>query len=190
VASVLECKAQAVICRLPIPLTRVQSHVSSCGRCGEQSATVFWLPCFLVSWGGVRLSPLGTSATNWPNVPTPDNRWWWIWSSPWNENRQGKAKYSEKTCPNSTLFTTNQTWADLGSNPGRRGGKPPTYRLSYGTALIVLLILIPHNIPLSSICHLDLVKVAIYGQTTNGLSLTSAWQSVHLGRHAEVWIWR
>jgi hypothetical protein len=29
-------------------------------------------PCivfFLVSWGGVRLSPLGTSATNWPIVP-------------------------------------------------------------------------------------------------------------------------
>jgi hypothetical protein len=26
---------------------------------------------FLVSWGGVRLSPLGTSATNWPIVPAP-----------------------------------------------------------------------------------------------------------------------
>jgi hypothetical protein len=29
---------------------------------------------FLVSWGGVRLSPLGTSATNWPIVPAPDDR--------------------------------------------------------------------------------------------------------------------
>jgi hypothetical protein len=29
---------------------------------------------FLVSWGGVRLSPLGTSATIWPIVPAPDNR--------------------------------------------------------------------------------------------------------------------
>jgi hypothetical protein len=28
----------------------------------------------LVSWGGVRLSPLGTSATNWPIVPAPDGR--------------------------------------------------------------------------------------------------------------------
>jgi hypothetical protein len=27
---------------------------------------------FLVSWGGVRLSLLGTSATNWPIVPAPD----------------------------------------------------------------------------------------------------------------------
>jgi hypothetical protein len=29
---------------------------------------------WLVSWGGVRLSPLGTSATNWPIVPAPDDR--------------------------------------------------------------------------------------------------------------------
>jgi hypothetical protein len=30
---------------------------------------------FLVSWGGVRLSPLGTSATILPIVPAPDDRW-------------------------------------------------------------------------------------------------------------------
>jgi hypothetical protein len=29
---------------------------------------------FFVSWGGVRLSPPGTPATNWPIVPTPDER--------------------------------------------------------------------------------------------------------------------
>jgi hypothetical protein len=29
---------------------------------------------FLVSWGGVRMSPFGTSATNWPIVPAPDDR--------------------------------------------------------------------------------------------------------------------
>jgi hypothetical protein len=33
------------------------------------------------------------------------------------------------------LSTTNPTWPDLGSNPGRRGGKPLTNRLSYGTAI-------------------------------------------------------
>jgi hypothetical protein len=32
---------------------------------------VFLFLC-LVSWGGVRLSPLGTSVTNWPIVPAPD----------------------------------------------------------------------------------------------------------------------
>jgi hypothetical protein len=28
----------------------------------------------LISWGGVRLSPLGTSVTNWPIVPALDDR--------------------------------------------------------------------------------------------------------------------
>jgi hypothetical protein len=28
---------------------------------------------FLVPWGGVRLSPLSTSAINWPIVPAPDD---------------------------------------------------------------------------------------------------------------------
>jgi hypothetical protein len=53
----------------------------------------------------------------------------------WNENWQGKPKYSGKTCPSATLFTTNPTWPDPGSNPGRRGGKPATNRWSYGAAI-------------------------------------------------------
>jgi hypothetical protein len=63
---------------------------------------------YFVPWGGVRLSPLGTSATIWPVAPTPDDKWW-VWSSCWNENCQGKPKYSEKTCPSATLSTTNPT---------------------------------------------------------------------------------
>jgi hypothetical protein len=35
-----------------------------------QSQPIF----FLFSWGGVRLSLLGTSATNWPIVPAPGDR--------------------------------------------------------------------------------------------------------------------
>jgi hypothetical protein len=81
-------------------------------------------------------SPFGTSATNWPIVPAPDDRWWWMWNSRWNENWQGKPKYSEKTCPIGILSTTNPTWPDLRLNPGRRGGKPATNRLSYGTTII------------------------------------------------------
>jgi hypothetical protein len=65
---------------------------------------------FLVSCGGVRLSPLGTSATIWPIVPAPDDRWW-MWSTQWNNNWHGKLKYSEKTCPNFNLSATNPTWA-------------------------------------------------------------------------------
>jgi hypothetical protein len=74
----------------------------------------------------VRLSPLGTSATNWPIVPAPDDRWWWMWSSRWNKNWQGKPKYSEKTYHSAILSTRNPESPDLGSNLGSRGGKPPT----------------------------------------------------------------
>jgi hypothetical protein len=90
---------------------------------------------FLFSWGGVRLSPLDTSTTNWPIVPASDVGWWWMRSSRWNENWQGKPKYSEKTCPSATLSTINPTWTDLGSNTGCRRENPVTNRLSYGTAL-------------------------------------------------------
>jgi hypothetical protein len=78
----------------------------------------------------------GMSDANWPIEPTPDDRWWWMWSSRWNENWQGKPKNSEKTCSSTTLSTTNPTRSDLGSNPGRRCEKPETNFLSYGTAFI------------------------------------------------------
>jgi hypothetical protein len=86
----------------------------------------------------VSFSGWGETETNWyvghcwPIVPAP--AWWWLWSSRWNEDWQGTLKYSEKTCPSATLSTTNPTWPDLGSNPGRSGEKPATNHLSYGTA--------------------------------------------------------
>jgi hypothetical protein len=55
----------------------------------------------------------------------------WEANNWWNEDWQGKPKYSS-----ATLFTTNPTWADPGSNQGRRGEKPATNRLSYGAARI------------------------------------------------------
>jgi hypothetical protein len=80
----------------------------------------------------VRLSLFGTPATSRLFVPSPDDRW--VWSSRQNVNRQGKLKYSEKTCPSANLSTTNPTSPNLGSNPGRCGGKPATKGLSYGMA--------------------------------------------------------
>jgi hypothetical protein len=38
-----------------------------------------------------------------------------------------------KTCPSVTLSTINPTRTDPGSNPGLRGGRPATNRLSHGT---------------------------------------------------------
>jgi hypothetical protein len=36
------------------------------------------LKFYIVFCGGVRLSPLGTSATNWVTVPAPDDGRWWM----------------------------------------------------------------------------------------------------------------
>jgi hypothetical protein len=41
----------------------------------------------------------------------------------------------EETCPSATLSTTNLTRTDPGLNPGLRGEKPATNRLSHDTAL-------------------------------------------------------
>jgi hypothetical protein len=60
--------------------------------------------------------------------------WFWWWRMWGNEAWQGKPKYSEKACPSATLSTKNPTWPDPDLNPGRRGGKPATNRLSYGAA--------------------------------------------------------
>jgi hypothetical protein len=126
------CMDVVVVCRC-VPSIDVFLCGCSCS-CIDASVSFF-----LVSWDGVRLSPLGTSATNSPTVPAPrDKWWWWMWSTRWNENWQGKLKYSEKICPSATLSTTNPTWPDLGANPGPRGGKTATNRLSYGTAMHVL----------------------------------------------------
>jgi hypothetical protein len=93
----------------------------------------------------------------WPVVPAPDDRWWWLRRNWWNIDWQGKPKYSEKTCHSATL-STNRTWLD----PGRRGGKPATNRLSYGVAFLGRLVFKVNvtvkwsNKSLSSaICHDD-----------------------------------
>jgi hypothetical protein len=52
-------------------------------------------------------------------------------------HQKGSAANFENSCPSATLSTTNPTWPDPGSNPGRRDGKPATNRLSYGGALVL-----------------------------------------------------
>jgi hypothetical protein len=97
----------------------------------EASTAQYYVTEFTVlSFGFLGWDETGTSATNCPIVSAPDDRWW-VWSSRWNENWQGKPKYSEETCPSANLSTTNPTWPDLGSNLGRSGGKPATNRRVY-----------------------------------------------------------
>jgi hypothetical protein len=98
------------------------------------------LPVFLIRMGGGGIHTESTRHIGpWMAYCTcPGWLWWWrIW---WNEDWQGKPNYSEKTCPSATLSTTNPTWPAPGSNPGRRGGKPATNRLSYGAACLFLLV--------------------------------------------------
>jgi hypothetical protein len=47
----------------------------------------------------------------------------------------GETEVLRENLPSVTLYTTNPTCPDVGSNPSRRGGKPATNRLNYGTAL-------------------------------------------------------
>jgi hypothetical protein len=47
----------------------------------------------------------------------------------------GETEVLGENLPSATLSTTNPTWPEPCSNPDRRGEKPATNRLSYGTAL-------------------------------------------------------
>jgi hypothetical protein len=60
-----------------------------------QASVVCFTDSFVVllnsySWGEVRLSPLGTSAT-WHKVPTSYEGWWWVRSSRWNNGRGNRS---------------------------------------------------------------------------------------------------
>jgi hypothetical protein len=59
----------------------------------------------------------------------------------WNEIYRGKPTTRGETCPSATLSTTNLTWTDPGSNPGLRGERPATNRLSHGTTFTAKLLL-------------------------------------------------
>jgi hypothetical protein len=52
------------------------------------------------------------------------------------ENRSTRGE----NLPSANLSTTNPTWTEPGSNPGLRGGRPATNRLSHGTALWIHLV--------------------------------------------------
>jgi hypothetical protein len=47
----------------------------------------------------------------------------------------GETEVLGENLTSATLSTTNPTWIDPGSNPGLRGERPATNRLSHGTAM-------------------------------------------------------
>jgi hypothetical protein len=98
--------------------------------------------CFLVSLGGVRLSPLGTSATvgllYQPRMIDDDDDYGAVGGM-----RIGRVNRSTRRKPAPMPLCPPQIPHDLGSNPGRRSRKPATNRLSYGTAENLLLKVFP-----------------------------------------------
>jgi hypothetical protein len=56
----------------------------------------------------------------------------------WNDtDRENTKRTRRKNCPSATLCATNPTWTDPGANPGLRGERSATKRLSHGTACFV-----------------------------------------------------
>jgi hypothetical protein len=51
---------------------------------------------------GLGLSPLYCDHS-WPIVPTPDDRWGWLWSNWWNEDWQGNRSTRRKPAPALTV---------------------------------------------------------------------------------------
>jgi hypothetical protein len=52
----------------------------------------------------------------------------------WNDIFAVETEVLGENLPSATLSTTNLTWIDPGANPGLRGERPATNRLSHGTA--------------------------------------------------------
>jgi hypothetical protein len=86
------------------------------------------------SLDGVRLSPLGTPGTLAPLVSASSDHDRCAWSSWRNENWQRNPSTRIKRTIVPLFSSTNLTWHDLGSKPGRSGGMLVTSRLRYGTA--------------------------------------------------------
>jgi hypothetical protein len=52
----------------------------------------------------------------------------------WNDIFAGETEVLGENLPSATLSTKNPTWIEPGANPGLRGERPATNRLSHGTA--------------------------------------------------------
>jgi hypothetical protein len=86
-------------------------------KCFGYATCVCMYVCMYVCIRGGLLQPLHLDP-QWSIVLNPYDRWGWLWSNWWNENWQGKPKYSEETCPGATLSTTKSHMTDPVSNPG------------------------------------------------------------------------
>jgi hypothetical protein len=89
--------------------------------------TIFMLHFSSVPWGCVRLSPFGTSTSNWPIVSAPGDRGVRTFSG----MRIGKGNRNSWRKPAQCRFANHKSHINW---PEFEPGKPATNRLSYGTA--------------------------------------------------------
>jgi hypothetical protein len=119
-------------------------------------------------------SPLGKSATIWPAVAAPDDRWW-MWSSRWNENWQGKPKYSKKACFSSILST--KILHDL----TRKGIRAAAVESRRPTASAIA-----RNFPAISNCPQKMLLKKVFGNKCR--SLVHSWDRMLLLLTSK-WMW-
>jgi hypothetical protein len=101
------------------------------------------MPIFLLFIKGPRSRCYGrTAALRLIVQPCDEDEFFFCFSNlmehRWNKIDRGKPEVlRRKTFPSATLSTTNPTWTDPGLNPGLRGERSATDRLSHGTANII-----------------------------------------------------
>jgi hypothetical protein len=110
------------------------------------------------------LGPLGTAATNRPIVPAPGE---------YDDGETGgmmigKGNRSTRRKPAPLPLCPPQTpHACPDANPGRRGGKPATNRLSYGTSI---------NITPTMERNLSILRVSGFSQRTEYCVICKSWK--------------
>jgi hypothetical protein len=101
-------------------------------RLSQNGGLNYYYYIFIYLWGWVQLGPL----LLWSFIGL-FYQLWMIYYDNGTIRRmnewQRKPKYLEKTCRSAALSTKDPTWFEPGSNPVRRGRKPATNRLIWGT---------------------------------------------------------
>jgi hypothetical protein len=101
-------------------MLQIEKKIHICERIPHETGEIWMTPPFF-NWYSGRWSPIGsTRHCGHLMAYCASPGWLWWWRNWWND-WQGKPKYSEKTCPNAALSTTNPTCCS-DANPGRRGG--------------------------------------------------------------------
>jgi hypothetical protein len=73
------------------------------------------------------------------------------------------------------MSTTNPTWIDPGANPGLRGERPATNRLSHGTATPYIL-----TVNKASVCGITTYQLIFQALTAANMNITIFWMLRHV----------